>query len=159
MSYPIRFEGEPHDDQIAVPRAIVIGLVALVLFCIIAVGVGRIMQVGVTHEARLTPLRSVTFRYQGEQIGHSALVATTSDGRRLMLTKPGEEIFPRLILRSVSNIRQRDGADPRSPLSLIVTADGQRLLVDPATHRALRLAAFGPTNGRSFDVLFPRAAS
>ena len=44
--------------------------------------------------------------------------------------------------------------DPLTPVTLVETGDGERLLVDPATHRTIRLAAFGPENQRSFDAIF-----
>tara|TARA_B100000953_G_scaffold112240_1_gene92424 strand:- start:817 stop:1341 length:525 start_codon:yes stop_codon:yes gene_type:complete len=158
------FSGEPresrpsaHDhDQIHVPRPIIWLTLALILFTIAAVSIGRIYDIGFTREGALAETRAVSFRFRAPPIGETpiAIVATRADGSSVVLAKENEETFPRLILRSFSNIRMREGVDPDTPIQLIETADGQRLLVDPATHRTMRLAAFGPENQEMFDPVF-----
>lgn len=169
MSVISDFSGEPrggpsapHDhDQIHVPRPVIWLTLALILFTIAAVSVGRIFDIGLTHEGRLAETRAVSFRFRAPPIGETpiAVVATRSDGSRVVLAKENEEVFPRLILRSISNIRMREGVDPDTPIELVQTADGQRLLVDPATHRTMRLAAFGPENEALFDPIFEKVPS
>ena len=141
-----------HDDQIHVPRQVVWLTAAMVTIAIVAVALGRLLQLGVTHEGALQPTRTASFRFS--QSLHGPVVATTADGRRVTLAGANEELFPRLILRSVATIRARDGVDPAAPMRLIAMADGERLLIDPATRHILRLAAFGPVNQRDFDRLF-----
>jgi putative photosynthetic complex assembly protein len=141
-----------HDpDEIYIPRPILYALIALILFTIAAVATGRALQRGVTHEDRLHPTREVAFTFATTP--DNALVATRADGRRVTMAGANEEIFPRLILRGLATLRTRDAADQRAPVRLLVMRDGQRLLVDGATGRVLRLAAFGPENGHSFDAL------
>ncbi len=150
----------PHDhDQIHVPRPVIWMTLALILFTIAAVSIGRIFDIGLTHEGALKETRSVSFSFRAPPIGETpiAIVATRSDGSSVVLAGENEETFPRLILRSFSNIRMREGIDPATPIQLIETADGQRLLVDPATHRTMRLAAFGPENQEMFDAVFEGA--
>ena len=147
-----------HDsDQIRISKPVLYMMIALVAFSIVTIAAGRMFQVGVTHEGTLHPVRSVDFTVAGSQGG--ALVVTRADGFRVQLAAPGEEIFPRLILRSVANIRTRDGVPLSAPLILDVMPDGQRLIVDPATHRTLRLAAFGPENGAMLDPLLAKGSA
>ena len=142
------------DDEIVVPRPVIYLTIAMILFAIVAVAAARTLQWGVTHEGALAPARSASFRYV--QSLHGPVVATRADGRQVVLAPANEELFPRLIIRSVANIRARDNADPTAPLTLVETGDGERLLVDAASHRTVRLAAFGPDNQRSFDAIFDR---
>ena len=160
MSEYIDFSGEPgrekHHDEIVVPRPVIYMTIALIAFTILSVSIGRLFDIGVTHEGRLAETRRVSFRFAAPPIGEKpiAVVATRTDGSKVVLAKENEEVFPRLILRSVSNIRMREGVDPDTPVDLIETPDGQRMIVDPATHRTMRLAAFGPDNQALFDPVF-----
>jgi putative photosynthetic complex assembly protein len=154
--FPDRPSATPHDhghdhDQIHVPKPVMIMMIALIVFSITAVAVSRVWQIGVTHEDTLHPVRSARFTVTGSNGG--ALIVRRADGMTVQLAKAGEEIFPRLILRSVGNIRQRDGVSLSSPLQIDLMPDNQRLLVDPATHRVLRLDAFGPENAQMLDAL------
>jgi putative photosynthetic complex assembly protein len=152
-SFPHRPEQAPdqHHDQILIPKPILYAMIALVAFTIVSVALGRIFQVGVTREGTLHPRQSVTFTVSGSEGG--PLIVQRSDGLAVPLAKAGEEIFPRLILRSVANIRMREGIALSTPLKIDLMADGEHLLVDPATHRVMRLDAFGPENGRFLDRL------
>lgn len=160
QSFPERASASPlpehHHDQIFIPRPIVYAVIALIAFVVVTVALGRVFQVGVTHEGTLHPDRVVTFRVAGANGG--ALVATRSDGLVVPLARAGEEIFPRLILRSVGNIRMREGVPLSAPLELALMPDGERLIVDPATRRTVRLAAFGPDNGAVLDPLLATGA-
>jgi putative photosynthetic complex assembly protein len=165
MSHPIDFAGEPQHDhghdhaQIVVPREVIWLTVALIAFTVLSVTAARLLDIGVTREGALTETRRVSFRFVAPPVGQKAIavVATRADGSRIVLAHANEEIFPRLILRSVSNIRVREGVDPQTPVELVETPDGQRMIVDPATHRTMRLAAFGPDNQALFDPLFAPA--
>lgn len=140
-------------DQIVVPRPVVYMILALMLFALVSVSLGRWLQVGVTHEGVLVPVREVTFRYS--QSFRGPVDITFPDGRRLTLVEANAEAVPRLILRSVATFRAREGVDQAAPLKLIETRDGERLLIDDAAHRTLRLAAFGANdNQHTFDRLF-----
>ena len=143
-------------DEIVVPRPVIYLTLAMIVFTILSVGTARAFGIGMTHEGRLAETRTVSFRFTSPPIGQTptAIVARTLDGRNVLLAKENEEIFPRLILRSVANLRLRDGVDQDLPVQLIQTRDGQRLIVDPATRRTMRLAAFGPDNQAMFDPLF-----
>ena len=145
-----------HHDEIHVPRPVIYLTAAMILFTIASVSIGRMFDIGMTHEGALTETRAVSFRFSAPPIGQEpiAIVATRADGSKVVLAKENEEVFPRLILRSFSNIRMRDGVDLNAPIELIQTPDGQRLLVDSATRRTMRLAAFGPENQALFDPLF-----
>ena len=152
---------ERHHDEIVVPRPVIYLTIAMIMFTILSVGTARAFGVGMTHEGRLDTTRSVSFTFRAPPLGESpiAVVATRIDGTKVVLAKENEEVFPRLILRSVSNIRMRDGVDPATPVTLVETADRQLLIVDPATHRTMRLAAFGPENQALFDPVFEKTAS
>jgi putative photosynthetic complex assembly protein len=156
-AFPDRQAPARDPDQILIPRPILYAMIALMVFTIASIALGRAFQVGVTHEGVLHPVRAVSFTMSGSEGG--ALSVRRSDGLTVPLAKDGEEIFPRLILRSVANIRLRDGVPLGAPLTLDLMANGQRLLVDPATHRVMRLDAFGPENARVLDGLFGKQAS
>ena len=146
-----------HDDEIHVPRPVIYLTIAMLLFTLVSITIGNRLDLGTTHEAAIVPMREVQFRFTSPAI--DAIIATRSDGRRVELAAAREEIFPRLVLRGIANIRMRDGVSADAPLTLAETADGQRLLIDRATHRTVRLAAFGGENQRSFDAVFGTAAS
>ena len=152
---------ERHHDEIVVPRPVIWLTLAMILFTILSVSAARAYGVGLTHEGTLAKMRSVSFRFTSPPIGETptAIIAKTLDGRSVLLAKENEEIFPRLILRSVANIRLRDGVPQNLPVQLVETNDGQRLIVDRATHRTMRLAAFGPENQAMFDPLFGKTNS
>ena len=167
MSKYIDFSGDPrgpvapaasadHHDQIYVPRPVIYLFIALILFTVTTVAIGRVYNIGLTKEGALAEARSVSFRFRAPPIGEAptAIVATRADGSTVVLAKENEEVFPRLILRSFSNIRMRLGVDPDTPIELIETPDGQRMLLDPATKHSMRLAAFGRDNQALFDPLF-----
>ncbi len=160
---PPRPVPQHHDhDQIHVPREVVYLTIGFIGLCLVLIMGARMTDIGTTHEdpAALRPVASFTVAGAG-RIGEEpapALVATEADGRRIVLAGVGEEEFPRLMIRGLLTLRERRGIDAALPISLEVDANGQRLLVDPQTGYAIRLAAFGPENGHSFDTLLPRKA-
>ena len=64
-----------------------------------------------------------------------------------------EDIFPRMILMGITTIRHDVNVSADAPLTMEVAPDGQRLIIDKATGHTIRLIAFGPENGHSFDAL------
>ena len=154
--------GHTHDhDQIHVPRPVIWLTAALVAFTIVSILVARVTDIGLTREGALAPVRATSFIASGEgYIGDpdpAPLVASLGDGQRIVLAAAGEEGFPRLILRGIASRRASAGIDPATPIRLIETADGQRLLIDDATGQVVRLSAFGPENGVSFDTVLKGA--
>ena len=151
------WEAPKHHDEIHVPKPVIYLTIAMLLFTLVSITIGNRLDLGTTHEGAMVAKREVRFSFTSPAI--DAIVATRSDGRRFELAADREEIFPRLVLRGIANIRARDGVPADAPLILAETADGQRLLIDRATHRTVRLAAFGGENQRSFDAVFGAAAS
>ncbi len=154
--------GHTHDhDQIHVPRPVIWLTAALIAFTIVSILVARVTEIGLTREGALSPIRETSFVASGEgYIGDpnpASLVASRSDGQRIVLADAGEEVFPRLILRGIASRRASAGIDPATPIRLIETGDGQRLLIDDATGQVVRLSAFGPENGVSFDTVLEGA--
>ncbi len=141
-----------HHDDIVVPKPVVRLTIALVVFAITTTAAARWWQIGVTHDRTIAPKREATFRVT--QSFHGPVTAYEAGGRVIRIAADHEEKFPRLILRSVATLRERDGVSPDAPLKLIEASDGERMLIDPATGRQLRLAAFGPENQESLDMLF-----
>lgn len=137
------------EPEIFIPRPILVMMLALTGFAVLATGLARATGHGVTREDATG--RTVPFSVA--EVGEAALVARMADGRRIRLARAGENIFPRMILQGFATVRARDGVPMAAPLRLLVAADGERLVVDPATGHSVRLAAFGPDNGRSFDAL------
>lgn len=167
MKMQHRFEPtpDPHGDarghghdQIFVPRPVLIGMIALASFAIVSTGVARATHVGVTREELNPAGRHVSFRFSVGADGEAPIVAVRADGQRVPIAATHQDIFPRLILQGFANIRARAGVDPAAPMLLVVGADGERLLVDPATNHSVRLAAFGSENGGAFDAILKGAA-
>ena len=141
-----------YEDQIFIPKPILFMMIALALFTVIAVGMARASQRGVTREDPVAPGKRISFTVAmaGPE---GAIDVTRADGRTIRLAGAHQDIFPRLILQGFQNIRMRDGVALDRPMAIIVSPDGQRLLEDQATRHTVRLAAFGPDNGASFDAI------
>ncbi len=61
-------------------------------------------------------------------------------------------------LRLMGQSRElRSKAGPETPFILTLWSDGKMSLSDPATGDTLELAAYGPTNAKTFAQLLPRA--
>ena len=61
-------------------------------------------------------------------------------------------------LRLMGQSRElRSKAGPEAPFVLILWSDGKMSLSDPATGDILELAAYGPTNAKTFAQLLPTA--
>ena len=61
-------------------------------------------------------------------------------------------------LRLMGQSRElRSKAGPEAPFVLILWNDGKLSLSDPATGDVLELAAYGPTNAKTFAQLLPTA--
>lgn len=150
-----------HHDQIHVPRPVIWLTAALISFTIVSILVARVTETGLTREGALSAVRETSFIASGQgYIGDpdpAPLVASRRDGQRIVLADAGEEVFPRLILRGIASKRASAGIDPATPIRLIETRDGQRLLIDDATGQVVRLSAFGPENGVSFDTVLEGA--
>lgn len=144
-------------DQIFIPKPILWMMIGLALFTIVAVGIARATRIGVTREHPAAAVQSVTFRTGA--VAEAPIVARLADGRRVRLAGDHQDIFARMILQGITTIRHDDTAPADAPLDLVVTRDGQRLIVDRATGHTIRLAAFGPENGHSFDALLKGATS
>lgn len=141
-----------HDpDQILIPKPILYMMIALMLFTLVSIALARQFNIGLTREGKLDPVETVQFTVTGSQGG--PLVVTRKDGYSVTLAKANQEIFPRLILRSIANVRQRDGVPLSKPLKLEVLPSGQRMLVDKYTNTNMRLDAFGDQNGHVLDPL------
>lgn len=157
MSVHQRFEPEQpnagrYEDQIFIPKPILYMMIALALFTIVSVGMARASQRGVTREDAIAPGKRVDFTVAmaGPE---GAIDVLRADGRTIRLAGPHQDIFPRLILQGFQNIRARSGVSFDRPMAIVVSPDGQRLLEDQTTHHTVRLSAFGPDNGVSFDAI------
>lgn len=134
-----------------IPRPVLIGMWALVLFAIVVTGLTRIF-------AGDKPPR------QGERIASRDIrVADRSDGAVLLLDAagdrpittldPGTSGFIRATLRGLARERKRAGAGPETPFRLTHWADGHLTLDDLETGRQIDLGAFGITNAQAFARL------
>lgn len=134
------------------PRPVLSGAVALVVFALALAGLGSAGLIGETASAPPAALetRSVVFvdRDDGavtvEEPGHPGTLVEFA---------PGTNGFVRGALRGLARDRKRRGIGPEVPFLLARRADGRLMLEDPATGAAIDLAAFGPSNIEPFLMI------
>ncbi len=95
------------------PRAPLVGASALVLFSIVAAGIGRLTGAGYTAAAALAVAsREVGFQ---DQADGGVLVFDARDHRTIEMMAPGTNGFVRATLRSLANYRRVEQQGPDKP--------------------------------------------
>lgn len=95
---------------------------------------------------------SVSLHFADESDG-SVVAREASAGTELARFRAGEGGFVRVTMRGLVLERKRRGISAAEPFTLTRLENGELVLRDPATKRALLLDAFGHTNAGSFAVL------
>ena len=132
-----------------IPRALQIGMIAMVLFAIAAAAFGKITDIGTVRNEQSRPIaiRDITF---SERAGDVLDVIDARDGATLLAIAPEKEGFVRGALRGLMRQRLVMNAQRDAPFRVISWEDGRVTLSDTATGQTLTLNAFGATNLAAF---------
>ena len=75
----------------------------------------------------------------------------------IVLPREGNTFMASALRLMGQSREQRSKAGPETPFVLTLWSDGNMSLSDPATGDTLELAAYGPTNAKTFAQLLPNA--
>ena len=141
------------------PRMPLLGAAALVAFALCMAVYGRATGLGNPADpGRATAER--TLRFDDRDDG--AVIVSLAPGGQVLDVMTGQNGFLRGTLRGFARIRRMNGVGSGPPLRLVGYADGQLILSDPSTGRAVELEAFGSENEAVFVRLLtmtPRSSS
>ena len=127
----------------AVPRPAALALGALLIVCLVGVGIVRLSGVEIRGaDAPTAAERSL--RFEDGPAG-SVTVIDAKTGQTID-SVTGEAGFLRGSLRALTRERKMRGIDSGPPFQLILRTDGRLTLFDPTTQERLDLESFGPTN-------------
>ena len=134
----------------ALPRGLLIAMVALVLFALVGTAAVRLSG-AVIHSPDANPVATRSLRFEDRADGSVAVL----DGRPgLELERvQGEAGFLRGALRAMARERRKRDLGSEAPFDLIGRADGRLTLADPATGERIDLESFGSTNAATFARL------
>lgn len=133
-----------------VPRGALIGAAALIVFSIVAAGVGRLTGVGAVRADYTDAVWAMSFRFEDRPDGGITVVAPES-GATIGVVPAGSDGFVRTVLRSLAFDRERQGVGAGPAFVISKWSDGPITIDDPATNRRIDLAAFGAANMQSFE--------
>lgn len=136
------------------PPAPVLGMAALLLFCVLGVGVVRWVGFSPVQQRDAATVSTRLLRFEDLPEGGIA-VRDAQSGAVLDTVAPGSNGFLRSSMRGLVRERKRQGLGPQLPFELLARADGRLTLVDPATRRRIDLESFGPSNAAVFARLLP----
>lgn len=139
-------------NHTGIPRAALLGILALVGFAIIAVMTGRFADVGRVSMAPSTEVDRVSLRFVDRRDG-AVEVYKAASNEQVAVVEPGTGGFIRGVLRGLVRERKLSGELTRAPFMLRRWADGRLTLEDPQTGRVIDLGAFGVTNAGAFAKL------
>ena len=123
----------------------------LVVFSLLAVGVGRFADVGTLRTPDAGAVQTLDLRFEDAEDG-SVLVAS-ADARPIERLLPGTNGFVRGVMRGLARERRIRGIGDATPFRLSRFANGRLLLEDPETRHIVELQAFGTTNEQVFARL------
>ncbi|MGD0720616.1 MAG: photosynthetic complex assembly protein PuhC [Roseiarcus sp.] len=135
------------------PRGVIAGAASLVVFALIATGLGRVSDIGAVHMPKADVVESLALRFEDREDGAVA-VRDSSDDRIIYTVAPGAGGFIRATVRGLVQERKRSGIGPETPFTLTHWSDGTVSLEDLTIGRRVSLEAFGPTNAEAFAQLF-----
>lgn len=139
--------GTHHQQHI--PRGILAGAGALVLFVLLATALGRWSGMGEAYAPRGEVLREVNLRVSDKDDGSLAIL-NADDGKTIHVVQAGEDGFIRATLRGLVRDRKRAGFGDDVPFKLSQWSDGALTVSDITTNRRINLEAFGATNSGAF---------
>lgn len=134
------------------PRSVLLGAGALVAASLLAVSLGRSMEVGTLRTPEAEPAQSRDLLFEDRSDG-AILVYDSGSDRPMEVLEPGTYGFVRGVMRMVARERRIQGSDRSHPVRLTLWDDGRLTLEDPTTAYQVALEAFGPTNAGAFARL------
>ncbi len=135
------------------PRFVLAGAGALVLFTFIAAGTARLTDMGTVHMPPAVAVETLMLRFADLPDGGVAVV-DAEDGKTIYKVQPETNGFIRATMRGLTRERVRDGVGEQPPFILTHWNDGTLSLEDATIGRRIGLDAFGPTNAQAFAQLF-----
>ena len=142
-----------HADHAGVPRALLLGALALVVFTIMGSGFARVTDVGASRMPTSTAVTTLMLRFDDLDDGGVA-VRNAADASLLYKVEPGTNGFIRATMRGLARERMRAGFGAAEPFKLTRWSDGTISLQDETSGRRLDLDAFGPANAGAFAQFF-----
>ena len=145
-----------HDDNIVIPRAILLGALAVVLFSLVAVFVGTATRQGLvlTPEARAVEERLLRFETMPDG---RLVIGDPVSGQMVALLSVGQDGFIKGVLRGLTRgravSRLDEGTDVANTFLLTRWDDGRISLADPVSGQRFDLNSFGKDNVRAFAQL------
>lgn len=109
-----------------------------------------------SREVPTDVVASIDLRFEDREDG-SVVVIDAENDAVLETLAPGGDGFLRSSMRLLAQSRRSDGVGADVPFSLMRTASGQLLLIDPVTGDQVDLWAFGKTNAGTFARFLARA--
>ncbi|MGY3447835.1 photosynthetic complex assembly protein PuhC [Bradyrhizobium sp. USDA 4353] len=143
---------EHHQPDIVIPKGALRAAIALVLFSLVAAGVGRWTGAGAVHTNHAAAVQTVALRFEDRPDGGISVVSPDS-GRVVGVVEAGGDGFLRTVLRSMAYDRQRHAIGSGPAFTINRWSDGRMSLDDPATGRRVDLGPFGDNNKRRFTEL------
>jgi putative photosynthetic complex assembly protein len=137
----------PYADK-PVPRAAILAAAALIGFSLVLVAVVRLTGEEVSIRPDVPVLESRALHFDDATDGTVAV--REAGGEVVHRLAVGEGGFVRATLRGLARERLQLGLDAGAPFLVVHYANGQVLLEDPETGRAIDLRAFGETNLAAF---------
>jgi putative photosynthetic complex assembly protein len=138
-----------HRHDLSLPRPLLVGAAALVVFALMMALVGRLTGAAPAPVAKIIE-RELLF---ADRADGAVEVRDARDRRVVEVFAPGTNGFVRGALRGLARERKRQGLGPEIPFRLAARTDGRLVLEDPATRRMVDLGSFGPTNSGVFARL------
>ncbi|CAL75525.1 conserved hypothetical protein [Bradyrhizobium sp. ORS 278] len=140
------------EPDIVIPKGALRAAIALVLFSLVAAGVGRWTGVGAVHTDHVAAVQTVALRFVDRPDGGISVVAPDS-GKVVGVVEAGGDGLLRTVLRSMAFDRQRHAIGSGPAFTINRWADGRMSLDDPSTGRRVDLGPFGNDSKRRFTEL------
>ncbi len=142
-------------QSIKKPALLAAAAILAVLALVIAMNVIGTQTVDLTLKRSAVITRPLIFRDAPQ--GAMAVYDQGASAPFIVVPREGNT-FMASALRLMGQSRElRSKAGPESPFILTLWNDGKLSLSDPATGDTLELAAYGPTNAKTFAQLLPTA--
>lgn len=147
------FDASPSSESKTLPRGLLLGASALILFSLVCVWAARMTDVGTVHMPKSEAVETLQLSFEDTDDGGVA-VRDARDDKVIYKVQPGTNGFIRATVRGLVRERKREDIGAATPFTLTHWGDGTMSLEDSTTGRRVSLEAFGPTNAQAFAQLF-----
>ena len=141
-----------HSHDIEVPRPLLIGAAALILFALTATATFRLSGSERAGTAPSAIVETISLQFKDEADG-GVSVYDYDSGERIWLFEPETGGFVRVALRALAHERTLKGGTPEDAFTLNRMANGRLVIEDTVTGRVIGLEAFGGANENDFAQL------